>query len=67
MVTLSIENYLIAGGVVLVCIGLFIVSYLLNKKTPKPDGCEEKEEHCDTCGITSCFHHPSKNENKEEE
>lgn len=52
---------------ILVITGLifaFIFSYLLNKKTPKPEGCENFEENCEGCQITSCSH---RIENKEEE
>ena len=52
---------------VLVITGLvlaFVFSYLLNKKTPKPEGCENLEENCEGCQITSCSH---RIENKEEE
>ena len=51
----------------LVMIGLvcaFVFSYLLNKKTPKPEGCENLDENCEGCQITSCSH---RIENKEEE
>ena len=52
---------------VLVITGLvlaFVFSYLLNKKTPKPEGCENLEENCEGCQITSC---PNRKEMKEEE
>ena len=42
----------------------FVFSYLLNKKTPKPEGCENIDENCEGCQITSCSH---RIENKEEE
>ena len=57
-------NYLIAGGVLLALIALFIGTYLLNKKTPKPDGCKEHVE-CEGCKIVSCSHHPSNQEHAE--
>lgn len=50
--------------IMIVMIGAFIGSYLLNKKTPKPEGCENLDENCEGCQITSCAHHKN---NKEEE
>ena len=34
----------IAVLIVLVCVGLFIGTYILNKRTPKPEGCENLGE-----------------------
>lgn len=42
-----------------VLFGLFILGYVLNKRTPKPAGCEELLEHCDTCPVASCGHNKS--------
>lgn len=38
------------------------VGYVLNKKTPVPEGCENLKENCEGCHISSCIHHPSKGE-----
>ena len=62
----KIYNYLIALGVLVIFIGLFIVTYLLNKKTPKPEGCVNPKEECKLCGIVTCSHNPINNENKGE-
>ena len=59
---------ILAVVIVLVCVGLFIGTYLLNKKTPKPDGCENLGEECEGCQMTSCSHYIKKentNEKKE--
>ena len=56
----------IAVLIVLVCVGLFIGTYILNKRTPKPEGCENIGSECEGCQITSCSHHQNKNEEKEE-
>lgn len=48
---------LIAILLIVVFVFLFIFSYLLNKKTPKPEGCKELDEQCETCQISSCLHH----------
>lgn len=37
------------------------LGYILNKKTPVPEGCEDLKENCEGCRITSCINHPSKN------
>lgn len=48
--------------VIIVCVSLFIFSYLLNKKTPKPEGCKELEEQCETCQINSCMQRKERKE-----
>ena len=48
---------LIAILLIVIFVFLFIFSYLLNKKTPKPEGCKELEKQCQTCQISSCMHH----------
>jgi hypothetical protein len=58
------QTILIAGAILIVAIGLFIGSYLLNKKTPKPEGCEDTSKECGACGIVSCSHHPINNKEK---
>ena len=52
-------------GVVVFCVFLFVGTYLLNKKTKKPEGCIDASEYCEGCSLTSCSHHPS-NEPKQE-
>lgn len=42
-------------------IGLYIGSYILNKRTPVPEGIEPIAD-CDACNTTSCSQHPSKTE-----
>ena len=50
---------------VVLCIGLFIFTYVLNKRTPKPEGCEDIGSECEGCQITSCSHYKEKKENDE--
>lgn len=57
-------RYILGALLLIFLIGVFIFTYLLNKKTPKPEGCENLEENCEGCQITSC---PNRKEMKEEE
>lgn len=54
----------LAGIIMIFLVGAFVGSYLLNKKTPKPEGCENLDENCEGCQITSC---PNRREKIEEE
>ena len=59
------QEQIIATIIILgLLIAMFIVCFLLNKKTPKPEGCENLDESCEGCQITSCSH---RIENKEED
>ena len=60
----EVTSILVAGLVMTGLVVAFVFSYLLNKKTPKPEGCENIDENCEGCQITSCSH---RIENKEEE
>lgn len=57
---------ILAVVIVLVCVGLFIGTYILNKRTPKPEGCENLGEECEGCQMTSCSHYVEKTEEKKE-
>jgi len=39
---------------------LVAIGYIFNKRTPKPEGCENLLENCEGCNIKDCEHHPSK-------
>ena len=62
--------YLIIGiAIILVLVILFVISYVLNKKTPVPKGCENlliDEEKCSSCINELCKLRP-KNSLKEED
>ena len=58
-------RYILGALLVIVLIGLFIFTYLLNKKTPKPEGCENLEENCEGCQITSCLNRKEKIEEED--
>lgn len=51
-------EYLIIAIVILVVLAItFIVSFVLYKRTPKPEGCEDleiSEEKCAACNNASC-------------
>lgn len=47
----------LAIGLVLALLAIFFISYLLNKKTPVPKGCENlliNDENCSACNNTEC-------------
>ena len=55
---LEINPYFV-GAIILIAglVALFVISYVLNKKTPVPKGCEKllyDEEMCANCSNTSC-------------
>lgn len=41
--------------IVIALIVIFFISYILNKKTPKPLG-DTKTDHCLSCSNTMCSH-----------
>lgn len=43
---------------------LFIVIYVLNSRTKRPEGCEESPEECVGCKVSICKNNPNK-DNKE--
>ena len=45
-------------------VGIFILTYILNKRTPKPEGCEDiiRNAGCRGCRQFSCGHHPDRRE-----
>ncbi|XMB87348.1 hypothetical protein RJG79_05995 [Mycoplasmatota bacterium WC44] len=53
------EKILVTILVLASVIGLYIGSYILNKRTPVPEGIEPIAD-CDACNTTSCTQHPSK-------
>lgn len=64
---------IIAIAIMAALIALFFISYLLNKKTPEPEGCRDLKKNCVGCGILSCGSNPAnqpgkpKTEEKEED
>ena len=58
---MSQTGYLILAIAILVSLlTIFIVSFILYKKTPVPKGCENikiGEVNCSSCGHTECKHY----------
>ena len=48
--------------VLVILVGLFLVCFLANRKTPKPAGCEDLEAECEHCPITTCLKNTTKKE-----
>lgn len=46
------------GALVLIYIGL----YLMNKRTPLPEGCENLRAECEGCHDFACSNHPAHRE-----
>ena len=45
-----------------VMVGIYITGYLLNRKTPKPEGCEDLTAECEGCQAFDCSHNPAHRE-----
>lgn len=47
--------------------GIYIFLFLLNKKTPKPEGCENLKADCGGCKDYSCSNNPLHNQKNQED
>lgn len=61
----KVTSIILAVIFMITLIGAFIGSYLLNKNTPKPEGCENLNEECEGCQIVTCSHRKEKIEEEE--
>ena len=61
----KVFSIIMAALIMTFLVGAFVGSYLLNKKTPKPKGCENIDENCEGCQITSCLNRKEKKEEEE--
>ena len=43
----------------------YIVLYLMNKKTPLPEGCENLKADCEGCKDYACTNNPAHNSRKD--
>ena len=59
-------RYLYAGILFIGLVGIYIWTYLANRRTPKPEGCEDKDGACDGCALVSCGNHPLNNDEEGE-
>ena len=63
---MSQTGYLILAISILVALlAIFIISFILYRRTPVPKGCENikiSDENCSACNNTSCEHHISREE-----
>lgn len=46
--------------------GFYALGYVMNHKTPVPEGCENIKAECEGCKITTCSNHPINDETKGE-
>lgn len=60
---MNIEQIIGSVLVLGILITLFLVCFLTNKKTPKPEGCEDLEAECENCPVTECLKNTKKKEN----
>lgn len=44
---------------------IYIVFYLMNKKTPLPEGCENLKADCEGCKDYACTNNPAHNSRKD--
>lgn len=44
---------------------IYIVLYLMNKKTPLPEGCENLKADCEGCKNYACTNNPAHNSRKD--
>ena len=57
---------IIVGIILIVALaGVFIGTYLLNKRTPVPDDVDMRTAACHGCTITSCHNHSRYNDKSE--
>ena len=47
------QGFLVISGLLIFIIGLYILTYLMNKNTPVPEGIEPADK-CGTCNAPSC-------------
>jgi len=48
----KLGKYIIAIVIVVIIVGLYVFSFLLNEKTEKPEGCEDLS--CSGCKADNC-------------
>ena len=48
-----------------ILVTIYIVLYLMNKKTPLPEGCENLKADCEGCKDYACTNNPAHNSRKD--
>lgn len=61
----DVTRVILSIVIVIVCVFLFIGTYLLNKRTKAPLGCEDPSQECEGCAMIGCSKHPNQNIEKE--
>lgn len=46
-------------------VGIYLLVYLLNKRTPVPPGCENLDQSCGGCHLITCTRNPIHHEKEE--
>ncbi len=58
-------SIILAALIIILLVLAFVGSYILNKRTPKPEGCENLDENCDGCQVVTCSNRKEKKEEEE--
>ena len=61
----DVTRIILSIVIVIVCVFLFIGTYLLNKRTKAPEGCKNSSSECEGCAMIGCSKHPQQNKEKE--
>ncbi len=60
---------IIAISILIVLLAVFIISFVLYRKTPVPKGCEDiqiNDEHCSMCGHSECANYQGKDKEEQQ-
>ncbi|MCL2400308.1 MAG: hypothetical protein FWC91_11285 [Defluviitaleaceae bacterium] len=58
-------NIIVGVLLIIALVGVFIGTYLLNKRIPVPDDVDIRAAACHGCTITSCHNHSKYNKDSE--
>ena len=56
------QSVIVAFVFMTILVAVFILTYVGNKKTPVPEGCENLKAECGGCHDISCGNHPAHKE-----
>ena len=57
-------EFIVALIILIILSSIFILSYVLNKRVPKPEGCDEIDESCLNCSNSLCKNKPKNEDEK---